>query len=199
MTCDNEMESTRTGVTDMTVNSAILINQTSGKVEYYTPIAIVEAARRVMGSIDLDPASSTAANETVKASQFYSQSDDGLSLPWIGNVWMNHPFGRDYNRAWVSKLVDEYRAGRVSQACCITFAATSESWFQPLFAFPLCFLAPRTNYRLPDGSIMRGVTKGSCVAYLGGQVGAFAFQFGSLGRVMLPAAGATHSTVNRRN
>ena len=39
---------------DTAVNNATLINQTSGKVEYYTPADIVEAARRVMGSIDLD-------------------------------------------------------------------------------------------------------------------------------------------------
>ena len=169
-------------------NAATLINQTSGKVEYYTPADIVEAARRVMGSIDLDPASSPAANETVKATTFFTEGDDGLARPWFGCVWMNHPFGRDFNRPWVSKLVEEYQAGRVDQACCITFASTSEAWFQPLFSFPLCFLSPRTNYRLPDGSILRGVTKGSVVAYLGDLVASFATVFGRLGRIMLPVA-----------
>lgn len=37
-----------------------LINQDSGDVEYYTPTEITEAARRVMGGIDLDPFSSAA-------------------------------------------------------------------------------------------------------------------------------------------
>ena len=45
------------------------INQTSGDVEYYTPPAIIEAARLVMGTIDLDPASSETANERVRAGQ----------------------------------------------------------------------------------------------------------------------------------
>lgn len=35
------------------MNAAQLINQTSGRVEWYTPTLIVEAARRVMGAIDL--------------------------------------------------------------------------------------------------------------------------------------------------
>ena len=171
-------------------NNATLINQTSGKVEYYTPADIVEAARRVMGDIDLDPASSPAANLTVKATTFFTEADDGLARCWYGRVWMNHPFGRNLNRPWVSKLVEEYRAGRVDQACCITFAATSEVWFRPLFDFPLCFLSPRTDYRLPDGSILRGVTKGSVVAYLGDQVDRFVDVFGRLGRAMLPAVAA---------
>ena len=75
----------------------------------------------------------------------------------------------------------------MTASCCITFASTSERWFQPLFAYPLCFLHPRTNYLLPDGSPKRGVTKGSVVAYLGDNVGGFIEAFGPLGCVMLPA------------
>ena len=44
-----------------------LVNQDSGDTEYYTPGFIVEAARRVMGGIDLDPFSSAAANVLVQA------------------------------------------------------------------------------------------------------------------------------------
>lgn len=168
------------------MNAAQLINQTSGKVEYYTPAAIVEAARRTMGGIDLDPASSPAANATVQAERILTVADDGLAHTWRGRVWMNHPFGRETNRLWVRKLVHEYHAGRVEQACCITFASTSEAWFAPLFSFPLCFLSPRTNYLLPNGRPLSGVTKGSVVAYLGPNVAAFARHFAGLGHVTTP-------------
>ena len=50
-------------------NSATLINQDSGNFEYYTPPFIVEAARAVLGTIDLDPASSRQANLVVRARQ----------------------------------------------------------------------------------------------------------------------------------
>ncbi len=172
----------------MAQNNAQLINQTSGKVEYYTPSAIIEAARQTMGGIDLDPASSHTANRVIKAAAIFTEADDGLCQFWWGRVWMNHPFGRVTNPLWIGKLLEEYTAGRVEQACCITFASTSEAWFQPLLACPVCFLAPRTNYRLPDGSIMRGVTKGSAVAYLGPNMTAFVEHFASLGSVMLPAS-----------
>lgn len=168
------------------MNAAQLINQTSGCVEYYTPAAIIEAVRRTMGGIDLDPASSPTANRVVQARSIFTPADDGLSQRWHGRVWMNHPFGRESNRLWITKLVEEFQSGHVEQACCITFASTSEAWFTPLFAFPLCFLSPRTNYLLPDGSVKRGVTKGSVVAYLGANEAEFARQFRQMGHLTLP-------------
>ncbi len=63
-----------------------------GSNEWYTPSKYIEAAREVMGEIDLDPASSDLANQTVKASMYYSQQEDGLILPWHGNCWINPPY-----------------------------------------------------------------------------------------------------------
>lgn len=71
------------------MNNAQLILQNSLNVEYYTPAYIVEAARRVMGRIFLDPASCDIANRTVKASMIYTKENNGLDVPWFGNVWLN--------------------------------------------------------------------------------------------------------------
>lgn len=162
-------------------NKAKLINQDSGNTEYYTPVEIVDAARKVMGNIDLDPASSAKANTRVRASRFYMENDNSLTLSWEGYVWMNHPFSRLNNKVFIKKLIDEYNKGNTAQACCITFAATSEKWFQPLLQFPQCFLSPRTNYYLPDGSLKRGVTKGSVVTYLGSNTHLFIKYFSAFG------------------
>ena len=163
------------------MNNAQLINQDSGNFEYYTPMEIVEAARLVMGSIDLDPASSAKANERIKALKYYSEG--ALEKPWFGNIWMNHPFSRINNPLFVGKLVEWYESMSGRQACCITFAATSGKWFQPLLNYPQCFLSPRTNYYMPDGKKKRGVTKGSVVTYLGGNTEKFKEVFGRFGVV----------------
>ncbi len=167
------------------MNNARQINQDSGNFEYYTPASIVEAARRTLGGIDLDPASSAIANSTVRARRYFTPSDNGLAQQWSGAVWMNHPFSREGNTLWIYKLVDSYTAGAVTAACCITFAATSEKWFQPLLQFPQCFLSPRTNYFTAEGKKKTGVTKGSVVSYLGQDVRRFACEFAPLGTIKI--------------
>jgi hypothetical protein len=165
------------------MNAAQLINQDSGDTEYYTPVNIVDAARATMGGIDLDPFSSLVANERVKATRIFTVDDDGLKQKWSGRVWMNHPFSREMNTLCIKKIVEEYFDGNIEAACCITFAATSEKWFQPLMSFPQCFLSPRTNYFLPDGTRKVGVTKGSVVTYFGPDTDAFNENFHKLGAV----------------
>jgi hypothetical protein len=63
----------------------------TGEMEWFTPSVYIEKARRVLGVIDLDPASCALAQETVQASHFLTVEDDGLMRMWLGNVWLNPP------------------------------------------------------------------------------------------------------------
>lgn len=167
----------------MTQTAEIL--QDSGETEYYTDPVLVQAARQVMGSIDLDPASSVEANEIIKAAIIYTKNDDTLNNEWLGNIWMNHPFGRINNPLFIEKILKEYTEGRIQQACCITYASTSERWFKHLYDYPICFLVPRTNYYKPDGTKKSGVQKGSAITYFGNNVEIFHTVFSQYGEVMI--------------
>ncbi len=172
-----------------------LVNQDSGNSEWFTPPFIIEAAREVMGRIDLDPASCEEANAIVKAERYYNEIENGLLMSWYSEtlgrtLWLNHPFNRKTNGDWIEKLVSGFRYGYFGQACCITYAATSEEWFRPLLAYPQCFLHGRTNYLDPVTlKPVKGVTKGSVVTYLGANVEKFATVFSRLGTVKVVYGG----------
>ncbi len=159
-----------------------LINQDSGSKEWYTPVEIIELARKVMGGIDLDPASCLMANQVVGATNYLTKNDDGLSKSWAGRVWLNHPFGRGLNEKWINKAVSEFENNRV-EICMITFNSTSEGWFRPLLNFKQCFIHGRVNYVNAKGEKVKGVTKGSVVTYLGNNIYEFERIFSAIGTV----------------
>ena len=64
----------------------------TGDPESYTPAKYIEAARQVMGGIDLDPASNTHAQQIVKATKWHGVNEDGLLQAWHGRVFLNPPY-----------------------------------------------------------------------------------------------------------
>lgn len=166
----------------------------SESAEWYTPREIVDAARAVMGWIELDPASCEEANETVRAARIYTTADDGLRYPWTAeSLWLNPPYGRDddarSNQAvWLHRMMDSHRSGETKQACALVNAMTGNRWFQPLWAWPLCFLRGRVRFVAPRSvGVKASPTHSSVVVYLGPRVDRFAEVFGELGTVVLPS------------
>jgi hypothetical protein len=151
--------------------------------EWYTPARYLEAARAVLGSIDLDPASSKTANLTVRATTFFSIDDDGLSQDWNGRVWLNPPYG-GLSAPFTAKLIDQFVAGKTTAAVLLVNSnSTDAGWFQPLWDFLLCFTNHRINFISPGGSDS-GSTHGSVFVYLGPDRDAFITQFSPLGAVV---------------
>ena len=75
------------------IDTAQLLNQDSGDTERYTCPKIIARVHRFFGQIELDPASTELANETVKANRIITKEMDGLSMPWHADtLWLNHPF-----------------------------------------------------------------------------------------------------------
>ncbi len=162
--------------------TATLIVQ-NDSVEWYTPKKYIESARKVMGHIDLDPASCKKANNVVNADIYYTKETDGLSKEWISKtVWLNPPYGKICCK-FVNKLIDEYKNRTVNSAILLVNAnATDVSWFQPLFDYVLCF----TNHRLNFDSVNNasGSTHGSCFVYFGQKDKKFADEFSQYGNIV---------------
>ena len=102
----------------------------SGDNEWYTPAEYIEAAREVMGSIDLDPASNEYANKTVKASTYYTEETNGLDKEWFGNIWMNPP----YSTALIKEFAEKLSNSTFKQAIVLVNNATDTAWFKLLMA-----------------------------------------------------------------
>jgi ParB family transcriptional regulator, chromosome partitioning protein len=108
--------------------------------EAYTPPWLADAARSVLGAIDLDPASCTRAQTVIQAATWYSQAQDGLAQSWRGRVWCNPPYSNPL--PWVQKALQHYSAGDVPAALLLLRGDTSTEYSHLLgrAAEALCML-----------------------------------------------------------
>jgi hypothetical protein len=98
--------------------------------EWYTPPKYVEMAKKVLGEIDLDPASNAVAQKWIKAGKHFTIDDNGLIQPWFGRVWCNPPYGRQVNR-WLEKALASYESGEVDAAI-LLLNRTGAFWYKQL-------------------------------------------------------------------
>jgi ParB family chromosome partitioning protein len=153
--------------------------------EWYTPRHVIEAARSVLGGIDLDPASCATAQEVVQAGTYYTREQDGLSLPWFGRVWLNPPYSTPLMGKFTGRLRQEYNAGTVDAAVLMAFNMTDTAWARPLLMdYPVCFTSGRIRcYR--TGSVNDSPPRGNMFFYLGPDVARFTEVFSAFGVVKL--------------
>lgn len=152
--------------------------------EWFTPSEYIEAARAVMGSIDTDPASCIEANKVVQAGTFYTVAEDGLSLPWRGNVFCNPPYNMPWIQRFIDKAIAEYGAGNVGQAIVLTNNSTDTGWFHSLLSrCPVCLTRGRVRFWGADGDTL-ATRQGQAIFYLGPRAEAFTKEFSVFGAVV---------------
>lgn len=144
------------------------VSQNYGVSEWFTPPEYIAAAQRVMGDIDLDPASCEQANRIVKAKTFYSLKDDGLSHEWAGRVWMNPPYSTDAVNAFCEKFAASIETGAVTQGLVLVNNATETEWFERLVSVSGALMFPRGRVRFLDTKLQPGAPlQGQTVLYAG--------------------------------
>lgn len=167
-------------------------NFSSESVEWFTPRRYVELVRQVLGEIDLDPASSVAANLVIGAKTFYTASDDGLSKEWNGRVFMNPPYGRTDEHpslaaAFCNKALEEHAAGNIEACIILVNSLHSQAWQRPAYDHPICFVDHRIQFVSGDGEENKNPTFQNIFIYLGSDLAAFKRAFSTIGYVMVRA------------
>jgi ParB family chromosome partitioning protein len=161
-------------------NKKAHVSYNSGINEWYTPKYIIDAARKTMGSIDLDPASSEIANRTVQATTFYTKEDNGLMQLWYGNIWLNPPYSKDLIRQFISAVRN--KRSEYDQAIILVNNATETRWFQDLLnvASAVCFVDTRIKfldiYGKPGSPL-----QGQVILYIGSHHSKFIVNFSQFG------------------
>ena len=153
----------------------------TGDPESYTPAKYIEAARLVMGGIDLDPASNELAQKTVKANTWYGVEDDGLEQAWSGRVFLNPPYAFPLISYFIEKLLTE----EIEQAVLLTNNNTDTKWWHQaaVHSSGICFTAGRINFYKADGSITQP-TNGQNFFYMGENSAKFKEVFADFGLVL---------------
>lgn len=147
---------------------------------WYTPPTYVEAAREVMGGIDLDPFSSSEANKHIRAKWFFSVHRSAHENAWMTparrkkyksglKVWMNPPYSAPDISKSIYLLVERYEAGDVEQAVVLTNNGTDTRWFAQLWKISsaICFTDHRISFLCSDGKRLSGNTRGQTFFYIG--------------------------------
>lgn len=167
--------------------------------EWYTPSVYVEAAREVMGGIDLDPAAHEESNQIVQPGCYFAAADDGLQQSWFGCVFLNPPGGL-VDEFWKKALTER---ANYEQLIWIGYSLEQLQTLQTGNAitpldFPICFTARRIafveNEAKKAARMAKLTAKGknpgksspshsNYITYIGPNVEAFTRVFSRFGRV----------------
>ena len=108
-------------------------------VEWYTPKHIFDA---IGLTFDLDPCSpGKDIVPWIPAKECYTVEQDGLMLPWNGNVWMNPPYGYE-TPIWLGLLASH------GLGMALLFSRTDSKWFHKyaVMADAICFIKGRIQF-----------------------------------------------------
>jgi hypothetical protein len=154
------------------------IQHSSRTDQWGTPPYIVEAVRKVLGTIDLDPASSAKWNQTVGATRFLTEGLESWESTEPQNVYLNPPGGKQGNKSLAGlfwqRLMVERDVGLVRHAVFMAFSAealqnTQGKGCAPIMAFPFCVPSKRLHF-VSDSGKKDAPSHSNVIVYVPGTV-----------------------------
>ena len=118
----------------------------TGAQDWYTPPWVYERARHIMGSIDLDPASSKKAVAMGnKAGKIFTKEDDGLLQDWGKklNIFCNPPYKMDDNSSGAKAFLSKLMNSDYKQAIFVTLEDSGTTYGQVLLGIAIACFTPR--------------------------------------------------------
>jgi hypothetical protein len=151
-----------------------------GEQENYTPKNIIDAVKKVFGKIDLDPASCEKANEVVGAEKIYTLENDGLLMPWHGNVFLNPPYQHPEIKLFCEKLIMELP--NINSAILLVNNNTDTQWFHFVAkeSSAICFTKGRIHFYTQEIE-STSPTNGQALLYFGKDILQFYSVFKDIG------------------
>ena len=159
-----------------------VVHVSEGNNDWYTPEKYIESARLVLGSIDLDPASSELAQKTVKAKVYYTAATNGLDKTWDCNtVWMNPPYSMPEIQGFIDKLIES----EVKEWIVLTNNSSDTNWFHKLLSECefTCFTKGRVGFENIQDEVM-ATRQGQVFFYKGSNKNKFISEFNQYGAIL---------------
>lgn len=153
--------------------------------EWSSPREIVEPLDEAIGGFDLDPCS--GAESSPFAAETYTESDDGLSQPWHGSVWVNPPYSGVSE--WVEKAAFEVHDGDAETVVFLCKGDSSTEWWHCAVSESECVLA--IDRRLSFGSGDNSAPFASHVIIFGEVSKTLVSEMEAHGEVLVPLTGGS--------
>ena len=148
-----------------------------------TPVEFVGQVKAFFGGeIDTDPCCNDINNPNVPAKTLYTEEDNGLSHPWYGNVFMNHPYSD--SKTWIPYAAQQYECGNATEMVLLIKLDVSTKWWRSISQYPWIAV----NRRLKFGSGKGAAPFQSAIIYLGKDLDKFNNMFGKYGTLYVPYA-----------
>lgn len=122
------------------------------KLPLYPTPQIIERARTVMGSIDLDPTSDPVQQVLVDAVSVPSLEVNPLQEHWHGNVFVAPKGAVRNSRLWFNKTLSEYRNSYIDSFIFFTSASELLRACPAIYDYPFCIPFKRVRQLRATGN-----------------------------------------------